>query len=269
MINKTLLQKRFNVAAVSYDQYANVQKKMAHSLLSVLNRRYSETSSIRILELGCGTGYVTEKLSNLFPKAHITAIDFAESMITVAKTRPNVKNVTFHCEDIERLRLEESYDVIISNATFQWLNDLKQVIRNLFHHLSTDGILLFSTFGQDTFQELHNSFRRAKEEKNIRNEIAIGQRFYSKDQLRHICKIETGDVHVSETCYIESFAEVREFLHSIRKVGATNSNEESYCQSPSLFRAMLRIYERDFTGNEGIMATYHSLFTYIKKDGKR
>ena len=40
-------------------------------------------------------------------------------------------------------------------------------------------------------------------------------------------------------------------LHSIRKVGATNSNEESYCQSPSLFRAMLRIYERDFTENEG------------------
>ena len=90
MINKTLLQKRFNVAAVSYDQYANVQK-MAHSLLSTLDRRYSANSSIRILELGCRTGYVTEQLSNLFPKAHITAIDFAESMIAIAKTRQNVK----------------------------------------------------------------------------------------------------------------------------------------------------------------------------------
>ncbi len=59
--------------------------------------------------------------------------------------------------------------------------------------------------------------------------------FYSKDQLLHICKIETGDVHVSETCYIESFTEVKEFLHSIRKVGATNSNEGSYCQSPHSF----------------------------------
>lgn len=64
---------------------------MAHSLLSTLDRRYSANSSIRILELGCGTGYVTEQLSNLFPKAHITAIDFAESMIAVAKTRQNVK----------------------------------------------------------------------------------------------------------------------------------------------------------------------------------
>ena len=75
-------------------------------------------------------------------------------------------------------------------------------------------------------------------------------------------------MHVSETCYIESFTEVKEFLHSIRKVGATNSNEGSYCQSPSLFRAMLRIYERDFTGNEGIMATYHALFIHITKEGR-
>ncbi|EJQ98606.1 biotin biosynthesis protein BioC [Bacillus cereus MC67] len=171
MINKTLLQKRFNGTAVSYDQYANVQKKMVHSLLSILKRRYSETSSIRILELGCGTGYVTEQLSKLFPKAQITAVDFAESMITIAKTRQNTENVTFHCEDIERLRLEESYDVIISNATFQWLNNVKQVIRNLFHHLSTDGIVLFSTFGQETFQELHASFQRAKEEKTFKMKL--------------------------------------------------------------------------------------------------
>lgn len=180
MINKTLLQKRFNVAAVSYDQYANVQKKMAHSLLSTLNRRYSANSSIRILRLGCGTGYVTEQLSNLFPKAQITAIDFAESMIAVARTRQNVNNVTFYCEDIERLRLEETYDVIISNATFQWLNDLKQVIRNLFRHLSIEGILLFSTFGQETFQELHASFQRAKEEKIYKMKHRLGNVFIRK-----------------------------------------------------------------------------------------
>ncbi|KFM99438.1 malonyl-[acyl-carrier protein] O-methyltransferase BioC [Bacillus clarus] len=269
MINKMLLQKRFNGAAVSYDQYANVQKKMAQFLLSKMKGKYSATSSIRVLELGCGTGYVTEQLVNAFPRAHITAIDFAENMIAVAKTRHNVGAVTFRCEDIEQLRLEESYDVIISNATFQWLNDLKETIRNLFHHLSKGGVLLFSTFGNQTFQELHTAFHRAKEEKGIQSRTSIGQHFFSKEQLFHVCKVEKGDVHVFETCYIERFAEVREFLQSIRKVGATNSNEESYCQSPSLFRTMLRIYERDFTEREGIMATYHALFTYIEKEGKR
>ncbi|MFJ8527751.1 malonyl-ACP O-methyltransferase BioC [Bacillus sp. NPDC094106] len=269
MINKTLLQKRFNGAAVSYDQHANVQKKMAHYLLSRLKEQYNEMSSIRILELGCGTGHVTEQLAISFPKAHITAIDFAESMIAVAKTRRHVDAVTFRCEDIENLIVDESYDVIISNATFQWLNDLQATLGNLYRYLSNGGLLLFSTFGNQTFQELHAAFQRAKEERNIQNSVSVGQRFLTTEQLQDVCEIGTGDVHVSETCYIERFAEVREFLQSIRKVGATNSNEESYCQSPSIFRTMIRIYERDFTEEGEIVATYHALFAYIEKEGKR
>ncbi|HDR4585835.1 MULTISPECIES: malonyl-ACP O-methyltransferase BioC [Bacillus cereus group] len=269
MINKTLLQKRFNRAAVSYDQYANVQKKMARHLLSQLEKRYSKAAAIRILELGCGTGYITEKLVHLFPNAQITAIDFAESMIAVAKQRRHVDEVTFRCEDIEKLILDDFYDVIISNATFQWLNDLEVSLVKLYKHLAGEGILLFSTFGNRTFQELHRAFERAKEEKNIKSHVSIGQRLFTKAQLQNICSIKKGNVHVSETCYIEKFTHIRDFFKSIRKVGATNSNEDTYCQSPSLFRAMLRIYERDFTKEGEIIATYHALFAHIEKEGKR
>lgn len=270
MINKTLLQKRFNGAAVSYDQYANVQKKMAQQLLSIMKKHYQKMSSIRILELGCGTGYLTEQLAVSFPNATITAIDFAESMIAVAKTRSYVESVTFRCEDIEHLTLSESFDVIISSATFQWLNDLQTTVNSLYsRHLCEDGLLLFSTFGEQTFRELHIAFQSAKEERNRQNAASVGQRFFTREQLQGLCESVTGDVHVSETCYIEKFTEVREFLQSIRKVGATNSNAESYCQIPSIFRTMLRIYERDFTEEGGIVATYHVLFAYIEKEGKR
>ncbi|WP_410983728.1 malonyl-ACP O-methyltransferase BioC [Bacillus cereus] len=269
MINKTLLRKRFNGAAVSYDQYASVQKKMAQQLLSIMKKHYHKTSSIRILELGCGTGYLTEQLAVSFPNAEIIAIDFAESMIAVAKTRNHVESVTFRCEDIEHLTLSESFDVIISSATFQWLNDLQITLKNLYRYLFEGGLLLFSTFGEQTFQELHTAFQSAKEEKNIQSSSSVGQRFLMREQLQDVCESITGDVHVSETCYIEKFATVREFLQSIRKVGATNSNAESYCQSPSIFRTMLRIYERDFTEEGQIVTTYHALFAYIEKEGKR
>ncbi|MDM5189826.1 malonyl-ACP O-methyltransferase BioC [Bacillus sp. DX4.1] len=269
MINKTLLQKRFNGAAVSYDQYANVQKRMAHQLLSTMKERYDRVSSIRILELGCGTGYVTEQLAISFPNATITAVDFAESMVAVAKMRNHVESVTFRCEDIEKLTLNETFDVIISSATFQWLNDLQATVKNLYRHVYENGLLLFSTFGDQTFQELHTSFQRAKAEQSMQNSVAVGQRFLTRRQLQGVCESVTGDVHVDETCYIERFATVRGFLQSIRKVGATNSNAESYCQSPSIFRTMLRIYERDFTEEGEIVATYHALFAYIEKEGKR
>lgn len=269
MINKALLQKRFNAAAVSYDQYANVQQKMAGCLLEHVKEHYSAADNIHILELGCGTGYVTEQLVTSFPNAKITAIDFAESMIEQAKKRCNVKTVTFRCEDIERMNLDKQYDVIISNATFQWLNDLSATLMHVYDHLHEDGTLLFSTFGDKTFHELHTSFQRAKAVHRERDVTTVGQTFLTVLQLQELCKKVTGDIHVAETCYIESFATVREFLQSVRKVGATNSNEQSYCQSPSIFRSMLRIYERDFKENEQIVATYHALFSYMKKEGKR
>lgn len=269
MINKTLLQKRFNQAAVSYDQYASVQKKMADQLLAHMKEHYDESAQIHILELGCGTGYVTEQLAASFPKATITAVDFAESMIAKAKTRCNVEAVTFQCEDIERITLHEQYDVMISNATFQWLNDLPATLVNLYENLREDGVLLFSTFGNETFHELHTSFQRAKTAHAIEGTTTVGQSFFTGLQLQQLCKRITGDIHITETCYTERFATVREFLQSIRKVGATNSNEESYCQSPSVFRSMLLIYERDFTEGERIAATYHALFSYMKKEGKR
>ncbi len=107
------------------------------------------------------------------------------------KTRQNVNNVTFYCEDIERLRLEETYDVIISNATFQWLNDLKQVITNLFRHLSIEGYYSFQHLGRN-ISRIACFVPAGERRKNIQNETSIGQRFYSKNQLRHICEIETG-----------------------------------------------------------------------------
>lgn len=269
MINKALLQKRFNAAAVSYDQYANVQQKMADRLLEYIKKHYSAADHIHILELGCGTGYVTERLVTAFPNAQITAIDFAESMLQQAKKRCNVKAVTFRCEDIERMTLDESYDVIISNATFQWLNDLSGTLSNLYSSLHEDGMLLFSTFGEKTFHELHTSFQRAKAMRRAQDVTTVGQTFVTALQLQELCKRVTGDIHVAETCYIESFATVREFLQSVRKVGATNSNKGSYCQSPSIFRSMLRIYEQEFIEDEQIVATYHALFSYMKKEGKR
>lgn len=60
VINKQLVQKRFSKSAATYDQYAQVQKKMADDLL----REYvfksinplTAKKELTILEIGCGTG---------------------------------------------------------------------------------------------------------------------------------------------------------------------------------------------------------------------
>jgi malonyl-CoA O-methyltransferase len=267
MINKKVLQKRFNKAAPSYDEYANVQKRMGDVLIQELCSKYKH-SSPEILELGCGTGYVTEQLIKAFPSAFITSVDFAPSMIEQAKKRNGTERISFVCADIENLMLSQKYDVIISNATFQWLNDLPSTINHLFEALKEDGNLVFTTFGNETFHELHTSFKKAVAFLDREEEWSIGQAFITAAQLENICKRQ-GAVSVQQAHYIEWFPTVRAFLDSVRKIGAANSNEGLSIQSPRIFRSMIRLYEAQFQQNGYIPATYHALFCSITKQGEK
>ena len=266
MIDKPLLKKRFSDHAKTYDQFASVQKKMGTQLLKQLDGKESEFAPIHILEIGCGTGYLTKKLSQQFPEATITAIDFAPGMIEIAKQRINDERVHFLCGDIEEMGLKERYDLIISNATFQWLNDMENTLIRLSHSLKNNGRILFSTFGAETFHELHTSFSRALQKWQIYTNARLGQPFYSLKELLELCDRTIRLVHPHsnivgiETIEKERFLSVRDFFTSLKKIGATNSNQGPFFQRPSILKEMIKIYERDFQENGFITATYHCLF---------
>ncbi|WP_028399565.1 malonyl-ACP O-methyltransferase BioC [Ectobacillus panaciterrae] len=268
MINKALLQKRFNKAASTYDEYANVQKKMGDVLIQKLCQTYTSHARLSILELGCGTGYVTEQLLNSFPYASVTAVDFAPHMIEQAKKRRGAEKAAFICGDIEKISFSGPYDVIISNATFQWLNDLQGTVARLCEALHDNGALMFTTFGNETFQELHLSFQQAVGSLEGKDERAVGQSFFTAQQLKELCEPQ-GHVSMQQARYIEWFSTVRDFLDSVRKIGAANSNDGISSQSPSVFRNMIRLYEEQFQQNGCIPATYHALFCSIMKQGEK
>jgi malonyl-CoA O-methyltransferase len=272
MINKQLLRKHFSRNAVNYDKYAAVQKKMAHELVDFIKPKRSKFSkNIRILDIGCGTGYLTKQLTDLFPLAHITAVDIAPGMIELARENFKQKNVTFLCGDIEEMEIGEKYDLIVSNATFQWFNHLDKTIKKLYGMLNGKGIICFSTFGNQTFTELHQSYQKAKQYLGLDTDILPGQSFYSFDHLYNLCQCILNSQEfppfliTGKECFeYEYFISVKAFLESVKKVGANNSNQERHDKSLSLLKEMIRIYDTDFREKNKIKATYHCLFFSIE-----
>ena len=61
----------------------------------------------------------------------------------------------------------EKFDLIISNATVQWFNTPQKTLKYYKSILSDTGILVFSTFGPDTFYELRESFYIAEKRLNL------------------------------------------------------------------------------------------------------
>jgi ubiquinone/menaquinone biosynthesis C-methylase UbiE len=73
------------------------------------------------LEVGCGTGQLTECLAGL--RCNLTAIDIGTSMIAAARRRLEGSAVSFQVASFEDLdAADASFDLVISGAAFHWID---------------------------------------------------------------------------------------------------------------------------------------------------
>jgi malonyl-CoA O-methyltransferase len=110
--------------------------------------------------VGAGTGAATLELGQRFKKARTIALDFALPMLQRARRRGSwLRRPRCICGDAEQLPLaDQSVDLIFSNATLQWCNDLEVTFQEFIRVLRPHGLLMFSTYGPDTLKELRHSW---------------------------------------------------------------------------------------------------------------
>ncbi|MCQ6557328.1 malonyl-ACP O-methyltransferase BioC [Paenibacillus mendelii] len=281
MSSKTAsIRRQFNrSAAGSYDNHAQVQRTMADRLAKSLIEWKSECTTVEphILEVGCGTGTLTEILVNQWPRAPVTALDLAPAMITIAEQRirsgtgnhaeyskSRSDRIRFLLADVETWAAgaqSSSLDLIVSNACFQWLTDPLQTLVHLRRMLRTGGMLVFSTFGPDTFYELHQSFHEAYRANDLEPQ-RHGLSFQSTAEwIQMLQKAGFSSIQDERSLQTETYASARDFLHSVKAMGASSSEAAARpgLSSRRLFANMYKAYENKFSLPGGVAASYDIL----------
>jgi trans-aconitate 2-methyltransferase len=118
------------------------QKEWGSKIISEL--KFNGTESV--LDLGCGDGILTKKISDLIPKGKVLGIDASEGMIRTAKELKS-ENLSFQKMDINNIDFENRFDLIFSNATLHWIKDHKKLLNNCYKALKPDGIIRFNFAG--------------------------------------------------------------------------------------------------------------------------
>lgn len=160
-VNATELDKRkvansFSRAASTYDAVANLQRDVGSRLLANLPK---DDSVVRVLDLGCGTGFFSDALAEHFPQADIVGLDIAEGMVDFARTQ-RCKNIQWLCADAEILPLQSaSIDVVFSSLAIQWCENLPALFYEVRRVLKPGGQFLFSTLGPNTLHELKSAWQ--------------------------------------------------------------------------------------------------------------
>lgn len=144
-----IIKKQFKKSIDVYEQHAVVQAIMADKLISALP--LGDYTSI--LELGCGSGVLTRKLIQKVRFDKYYANDIVEkSKVYIDKI---LQDYVFLGGNALRLQVNGKFNLIISNALFQWFDNLEKSLDYFKTFLNKDGIIAFTTFSPDNFKEIN------------------------------------------------------------------------------------------------------------------
>lgn len=120
----------------SSEQYLKFKEQRTQPAIDLANRLRGNTFE-RIVDIGCGPGNSTAVLKSVFPNARLVGIDSSPNMIEKAKK--SYPDLTFEQCDAHLLKGE--YDLLFSNACFQWIPDHEVFLPGLMEKLRPGGIL--------------------------------------------------------------------------------------------------------------------------------
>lgn len=161
-LDRSHMQRSFSRAATLYEQNALLQREIAERMLEDLGDLNLNPAPRQILDLGCGTGYLSRGLAKLYPKARLFSLDIALPMLQQAQAHPVglrrwLSPPRFVCADAYRLPIANArVDLLVSNLMLQWCPDYAQVFAEFARVLQPQGRLLFSTFGAGSLHELRD-----------------------------------------------------------------------------------------------------------------
>ena len=258
------VRRAFGAAAARYDEFAVLQREIGDRLIAHLD--FTKIAPRRILDIGCGTGYFTGLLRRRFPRADIVAVDIAEGMAKTARDRagrrwPWQGRRHALCADGCRLPLADgTFDLVCSNLTMQWVPEPPAMLHEMRRVLAPKGLMLFSTFGRRTLQELRQSLASIE---HARAGLVLP--FPDVTDLGNALMALAVELPVTDTdlftlTYPDTMALVRE-LKGIGASSAAIRHRPGGLYGRALLRKLAEAYERQHPMPDGrIRATFEALY---------
>ena len=143
--------------ARTYDRSSAPQQAWASEVLARLEGIAPDATA---LDVGCGTGRVTEALLALVPRGRVLAMDASAAMAALARERLGDRAQVW-CQDVLDLELEEPVDAIVSTATLHRVRDHDRLWARLARVLRPRGRLEVQCGGEGNIARVREAIEAA------------------------------------------------------------------------------------------------------------
>lgn len=261
MIDRRRVAASFGAASERYDAAARLQATTRAELISRLD--HFTLSPRVVVDLGAGTGAGAAALARRFPDAQVIAIDISAGMLRVAGERLGWRDRIFGGRfghpfarivgDARALPLASgSVDLIFSNFMLQWCDDLDATLVELRRVAAPRALLMASTFGATTLQELRMAFAAVDATPHVNDFIDM------HDLGAALVRAGFEEPVLDVDRHRETYPDVRSVMRSLKEIGARNAH---VARSRGLFgrgrlRALEEAYARAANGEHHLPVTW-------------
>jgi len=249
-IDKDLVKDKFLASIETYDSNAVVQKEMAVKLLDFVIE-YCGNKFNHILEIGSGTGLLTQEIVDKIDFKKLITNDLASDYNGIIRSIVSNLNIDYKYIEADAettIDFPENNDLLISNATFQWFNNLNSFLIQSQKLLKTDGIIAFTSFANDNFKEIRSIYNNGLEYMSLEKILENTDKYY-----------ETVFTHTYKKQLF--FNDPFEVLKHIKNTGVNGLIKNNKIKLKEFFK----IYTHNFTEEQGVSLTYNPMFIILKK----
>jgi trans-aconitate methyltransferase len=136
-----------------YDSKHSFVWKAARDLVTLLDPKPGE----RILDLGCGTGHLTQQIAS--SGATVLGIDVSEAMLDEA--RRSYPALIFEKADAAAFETPAPFDAVFSNAALHWIRPPEAVARRVHAALRPGGRFVAELGGEGNVRTVHGALEQA------------------------------------------------------------------------------------------------------------
>jgi malonyl-CoA O-methyltransferase len=257
-LEKARIKQSFAAASVTYDSVAALQRTVGKELLHSIDATKLNGT---LLDLGCGTGFLTGELLAHSDHETTIALDIALSMLQTTQGKLADKcDIIYVCADAEQLPLAgQSIDGVFSNLALQWCRDLEAVFTGIRRALKPDGQLVFSTFGPQTLHELKSAWADVDNYNHVNT-------FYSEAQLKQSLQ-QAGfeNSQVKSKLYTSRYDSVWTLMQELKHLGAHHviAGRNKKITTKTAMQKMLAAYEKHRVRDQ-IPATFEVIIVTAK-----
>lgn len=247
-VNKEIVRLKFEKSIASYDKNAIAQQRIATRLSDIIRHHYPHNPRI-LMEIGCGTGLLSQKMASQYTPGHYYLNDINQLIPQILPCKLGDQRHSFIVGDAQAIDYPRNIDLLVSSSTIQWFEDLPLFISKAKQSMSADGCMFISTFGGSNLQE-------------IRSINGSGLCYHSMDSLKALFEKQFTVIHAEEEKITLQFPSPAEVLRHLKATGVNGGFSKGWTKNK--LNAFCEEYNKRFRYENGVSLTYHPIYLGVK-----